>query len=91
MKPFQQVSFVIEENFIDKETEATDIQAEQWADYKVEEYDEETLLELTDLDMEYDSIKTMYETLLAELRAKEESEKSLVQTNAQDTGLINGN
>jgi len=75
--------------FLDKEVAGTEAQAEQWADYKVDEYDAELSLELADLDIEYDTMKTMYETLLEELRAQQEGEKTATSTAAQDTGLLN--
>ena len=71
--------------FIAKETEATDAQAKQWAKYKVGEYDEELSLELADLDLEYDSMKTMCDTLLEQLRAQKESLTNAVSTEASDT------
>ena len=74
--------------FLDKEVAGTEAQAEQWADYKVDEYDAELSLELADLDIEYDTMKTMYETLLEELRAQQEGEKTATSTAAQDTGLL---
>ena len=63
--------------------------ADAYAHAKVSQYDEELSLELADLDIEYDTMKTMYDTLLQELRAKQESEKSATGTAAQDTGLLN--
>jgi len=76
--------------FIAKETAGTDAQCRQWADFKVSNYNEELLLELTDLDNEYDSMKTMYETLLEKMRADQENEKQATSTAAQDTGILNG-
>lgn len=76
--------------FLAKETAGTDAQCRQWADYKVAEYDEELSLELADLDIEYDSMKTMYETLLEKMRADQEGEKQSTSTAAQDTGLLGG-
>ena len=66
----------------------SEAKAEAYANAKVDEYDEELSLELADLDIEYDSMKTMYDTLLEEMRAKEESEKTATSTAAQDTGLL---
>ena len=63
--------------------------ADAYAHAKVKQYDEELSLELADLDIEYDTMKTMYDTLLEELRAKQESEKTATSTAAQDTGLLN--
>ena len=69
-------------------TEATDCQAIAWADYKVDEYDEELSQELADLDMEYDTMKTMYDSMLEQLRAQQETEKTATSNAAQDTGLL---
>ena len=62
--------------------------ADAYAHAKVSKYNEELSLELADLDIEYDSMKTMYDTMLEELRAQKESEKSATSTAAQDTGLL---
>ncbi len=62
--------------------------ADAYAHAKVAQYDEELSLELADLDIEYDTMKTMYDTLLQELQAEKDAEKQLVSTCAQDTGLI---
>ena len=63
--------------------------ADAYAHTKVKQYNEELSLELADLDIEYDTMKCMYDTLLEELRAKQESEKTATSTAAQDTGLLN--
>ena len=55
---------------------------------KVKEYDEAYSLELADLDIEYDTMKCMYDTLLEEMRAQQESEKTATSSAAQDTGLL---
>ena len=62
--------------------------ADKYAHAKVKQYTEELSLELADLDIEYDTMKTMYDTMLEELRAQKESEKSATSTAAQDTGLL---
>ena len=62
--------------------------ADKYAHAKVKQYDEELSLELADLDIEYDTMKTMYDTMLEELRAQKESEKTATSTAAQDTGLL---
>ncbi len=62
--------------------------ADKYAHAKVKQYDEELSLELADLDMEYDTMKTMYDTMLEELRAQQEGEKTATSTAAQDTGLL---
>ena len=63
--------------------------ADAYAHAKVHQYDEELSLELADLDIEYDTMKTMYDTLLTELRAKQEAEKTSTGEAARDTGLLN--
>ena len=65
-------------------------QAIAYADSVCKEYDEETLLELSNLEVEYESMQAMYETLLEETNARIDQQKELVKTNATDTGLING-
>ena len=62
--------------------------ADQYAHAKVKQYDEELSLELAELDIEYDTMKTMYDTLLEQMRAQQESEKNATSTAAQDTGLL---
>lgn len=62
--------------------------ADKYAHAKVKQYDEELSLELAELDMEYDTMKTMYDTMLEELRAQKEGEKQATSTAAQDTGLL---
>ena len=62
--------------------------ADKYAHAKVKQYDEELSLELADLDIEYDTMKTMYDTMLEELRAQKDSEKQATSTAAQDTGLL---
>ncbi len=62
--------------------------ADAYAHAKVKQYSEELSLELADLDIEYDTMKTMYDTMLEELRAQQESEKTATSTAAQDTGLL---
>ena len=67
---------------------ASDYDAEKYANLKVKEYNEELSLELADLYIEYDTMKCMYDTLLEEMRAQQESEKSATSSAAQDTGLL---
>lgn len=62
--------------------------ADKYAHAKVKQYNEELSLELADLDIEYDTMKSMYDTMLEQLRAQQESEKSATSTAAQDTGLL---
>lgn len=72
-----------------KALRGNDALCEAYAHDKVSEYNEELMLELENLDIEYDTMKTMYDTLVQELSALKDSEKQLVSTNAQDTGLLN--
>lgn len=62
--------------------------ADAYAHAKVYQYDAELSEELAELDIEYDTMKTMYETLLESLRAQAEGEKNATSTAAQDTGLL---
>lgn len=62
--------------------------ADKYAHAKVAQYDEELSLELAELDVEYDTMKTMYEALVTELQAQKESEKQSTATSAQDTHLL---
>ncbi len=62
--------------------------ADAYAHAKVEQYNEELSLELAELDMEYDTMKTMYDTMLEQLRAQQEGQKTATSTAAQDTGLL---
>ena len=66
----------------------SEAQAEAYANAKVSQYNEELSIELADLDIEYDTMVTMYDTLLEEMRAQQESEKTATSTAAQDTGLL---
>jgi hypothetical protein len=76
--------------FIAKNTAAaTQEIAEQWGHYKAPKYDEAYSEELAELDIEYDTMKTTYDTMLEELRAQQEAAKNMTSTNAQDTGLLN--
>lgn len=67
----------------------SEAQARRYADAKVSQYNEELSLELADLDIEYDTMKTMYDTLVQELSSQKDAKKTLVGTCAQDTGLLN--
>ncbi len=67
----------------------SEAQARRYADAAASQYNEELSLELADLDIEYDTMKTMYDTLVQELQGQKDSQKTLVGTCAQDTGLLN--
>lgn len=60
-----------------------------YAHYKVKNFDEELLDELMELDIQYETMKCLYETELEALRAQQEALKTAASTAAQDTGLLN--
>ena len=62
--------------------------ADAYAHAKVKQYNEELSLELAEMDIEYDTMQTMYEAMLEQLRAQKDSENTAVQNAAQDTGLL---
>ncbi len=62
--------------------------ADIYAHAKVQQYDEELSLELAELDIEYDTMKTMYEALVTMKQAEKESQKQSTATSAQDTHLL---
>ena len=74
----------------EKDQVLSDCEADAYAHAKVHQYNEELSLELADLDIEYDTMKTMYDTMLEQLRAQKESAKTATSTAAQDTGLLQG-
>ncbi len=74
----------------EKGTVWNDTKASAYAHAKVAQYDEELSLELADLDIEYDTMRQMYDTLREELRAEKEADKTATSTAAQDTGLLQG-
>ncbi len=71
-----------------KDEVLSDAQADAYAHAKVKQYDEELSMELADLDIEYEAMKTTYEAMLEELRAQQEADKQATSTAAQDTGLL---
>lgn len=66
----------------------SDKAAAAYATDKVAKYKEDLSLHYADLDIEYDTMKCMYDSLLEQLTAQEESEKAAVSAAAQDTGLL---
>ena len=62
----------------------TEEQADGYAHDKVSLYDEELSLELAELDIEYDSVKTMYEALVTEKQTEKDSCKQATSTQLQD-------
>lgn len=75
---------------IAKETAGTEKEATHYADYKAPTYDPDTLEILTEDDMEYDTMKTMYDTLLEEIDAEIDSLKQKLQEEAGDTHEVGG-
>lgn len=62
--------------------------ADEYAHWKAQAYDEKVKLDLEEKDMEYDNMKTLYETMITKLQADIQSKQQLLGTNAQDTGLL---
>ena len=62
--------------------------ADRYAHAKVKHYDKDLSRELADLDIEYDTMKTMFETIIEIEKAQRESEKQHVAECAAETGLI---
>ena len=71
-----------------KENNTNEKLADMYAHAKVQKYDEELSLELAELDIEYDTMKTMYEALVTLKQAEKEREKQSAATSAQDTHLL---
>ena len=71
-----------------KENNTSDAIADAYADAKVSKYDEELSLQLAELDIEYDTMKTMYEALVTQLQAEKDADKQSTATAAQDTHLL---
>jgi len=67
-----------------------EILADDYAHEKVDRYDENLSEELAALDVDYETQKTVVETLLQELRAEEEQLEQLLGQDAQDTGIVGG-
>ena len=65
-----------------------DAKAEQYGHYAVKQYDESLSLELAELDIEYDTMKTMYEALVTQKQAEKDSDKQSTATAMQDTHLL---
>ena len=62
--------------------------ASLYADAAVPKFDSDLLEEYTDLDMEYSTMQSMYDTLCTELEAQEQALKDKLGTEAQDTHLL---
>jgi len=73
-----------------KAEQGNETNARQYADAKVWQYDEALSAELAELDIEYDTMKTMYETLVTQLQAEKDADKQQVATSAQDTHTLQG-
>ena len=63
-------------------------EADKYAHAKVTQYDESLSLELAELDIEYDTMKTMYEALVTQLQAEKDADKQNTATQMQDTHLL---
>lgn len=62
--------------------------ASLYANAAVPKFDSDLLEEYTELDMEYSTMQSMYDTLCTELEAQEGSLKEQLGTEAQDTHLL---
>ena len=62
--------------------------AEGYAHAKAKNYDESLSLELAELDIEYDTMKTLYEALVTQKQAEKDSDKQNATTQLQDTHLL---
>ena len=65
-----------------------EVKAEQYGHFAVKQYDEALSLELAELDIEYDTMKTMYEALVTQLQAEKDADKQSTATAMQDTHLL---
>ena len=70
------------------ETNVSEAIAEGYAHAKSKEFDESLSLELAELDIEYDTMKTMYEALVTQLQAEKDADKQSTATAMQDTHLL---
>ena len=66
----------------------SEAKAEQYGHYVVKQYDESLSLELAELDIEYDTMKTMYETLVTQMKAWKESATQSTAAAAGQTNLL---
>lgn len=71
---------------IKDETERTECAAEQYANIVVEHRDNEILLECQELDIEYGTLKTTYDTLLTKLQEDINATKEQLSNAASDGG-----
>ncbi len=62
--------------------------ASKYADAAVPKFDSDLLEEYTELDMEYDTMQNMYNTLCEELEAQESVLREQLGTEAQNTHLL---
>ena len=70
------------------ETNVSEATAEGYAHAKSKNYNESLSLELAELDIEYDTMKTMYEALVTQLQAEKDADKQSTATAMQDTHLL---
>jgi len=72
----------------DKDTTRTEAVAEQYAQAAAKEYDEELMLELEELDIQYDTMKSYYDTMLQKENADKDAVEQAVEKAASDTGRL---
>ena len=84
MDESKEIKGIKEKDVVMCESDAVD-----YANSKVTQYDEALKEELAEIDIEYDSIKTMWEAELEVLNNRAEAEKQNLATAAQDTCTLN--
>ena len=65
-------------------------EAERYARAKAPKYDPDVLEELTEKDIEYETMKTLLETELEKWKAEKDAQKENLNAAAGDTGLMQG-
>ncbi len=63
--------------------------AEKYANIKVDDYDQDLSEELAELDVEYSTMQTMFETFLEAARAEKDATQTATSNAAADTGILN--
>ena len=76
--------------FSGSSTSGNAARSRMYANACVPKYDSDACAHYEALDIQYDTIKTTYETMLEELKAEKESLKSKLSEAAKDTGIMDG-
>ncbi len=72
----------------EKDEVLSEARAEEYADAKVKQFDQELYDSLCEKDVEYEALKTLYETEITILQQEEQNLKTQTGTFAQDTHLL---